>query len=75
VTSFTAGRTVYLAVVAIGAFGIPLALAALVFARLSSRPTPQSLFAHSAIAWGTCIAATPIAVVLVAIIDRIYASI
>ena len=75
VTSFTAGRTVYLAVVAIGALGVPLALAALVLARLSSRPTPRSLLTHSAIAWSICIAATPIAVLLVAIIDRIYASV
>ena len=75
VTSFTAGRTVYLAIVAIGALGVPLALAAMILARLSARPTVQSLAAHAAIAWGICIAATPIAVVLVSVIDRIYASI
>jgi hypothetical protein len=70
-----AGRTVYLSTVAVVAFGVPLALSASIIARPDYGRDRMSVGAHVASAWLACIVATPIAVVLVAIVDRIYASI
>jgi hypothetical protein len=70
-----AGRTVYLSTVALVALGVPLALSASIIARPDYERNRISAGAHVAGAWLACIVATPIAVVLVAIVDRIYASI
>jgi hypothetical protein len=68
VSRVTIGHTVYLAFVAIVALGVPLAIATLVLIRRSD--TTRRAIALSAVtAWLACIATTPIAISLVAIVD------
>jgi hypothetical protein len=66
------GRTVYLGGVAFVSIGLPLALAAYVLIRLSQSPKHPPILFQSAAAWITCMILTPVAVVLVAIVDRVY---
>jgi hypothetical protein len=66
-TSFTAGRTIYLATVALVSLGLPLALSALVLKRTAQRPHVTS----AGSAWAACVAMTPVAVSLVAVVDLI----
>jgi hypothetical protein len=64
----TVGRAVYLSTVALGGVGIPLALGALV---LTTRK-PGSHVRAALFAWMACIATTPLAVSLVAIVDFVH---
>jgi hypothetical protein len=64
----TAGRAVYLSTVALGGVGIPLALGAIVLVRRNS----GSHLRAAVFAWMACIATTPLAVSLVAIVDFVH---
>lgn len=68
VFSSTAGRAVYLSTVALGGVGIPLALGALVLVRKNAGSHVRAAF----FAWMACIATTPLAVSLVAIVDFVH---
>ena len=65
-------HAVYLAGVAFVAVGIPLALGALVLTRLDQLKKRPPVLLQTAAAWATCMMLTPVAVVLVAAVDRLY---
>jgi len=66
------GKTVYLGGVAFVAVGVPLAVAAFVLIYLNNNSKRTPLLVQTAAAWVTCMMLTPVAVVLVAIVDRLY---
>ena len=64
----TAGRAVYLGAVALAGVGIPLALSAFVLVRKNSGSNVRAAI----FAWMACVATTPLAVSLVAIVDFVH---
>ena len=64
----TIGRAVYLGTVALGGIGIPLALGAFILVRKNGGSHVRAAL----FAWMACIATTPIAVSLVAIVDLVH---
>ncbi|HEX6574252.1 MAG TPA: hypothetical protein VF042_04710 [Gemmatimonadaceae bacterium] len=64
----TLGRAVYLGAVALVGVGIPLALGALVLVRRNSGSNVRA----AVFAWMACVATTPVAVSLVAVVDFVH---
>lgn len=72
VSTTALGKTVYLGGVAFVSIGIPLALGALVLTQLDQSRRRPPVLLQTAAAWATCMMLTPVAVVLVAVVDRLY---
>lgn len=66
------GRTFYLGGVALVSIGVPLALGAFVLIRLNQSSKRPPVLLQTAAAWVTCMMLTPVAVLLVAMVDRLY---
>ena len=69
VAASTIGRAVYLFCVAIVAVGVPLGLGASILARKDEPRSLHTGIRSAAVAWMACVAATPAAAALVAVVD------